>query len=584
MLQSKYVKLPNTEQWDVCGIMRLTITKKLIGAFLIIAVLFGITSSISTYYLNKINKSDTDLIQRRLTILTNVLRAQKDVTKEFSRLRGYMLTKDSESLDGLNTSFDNVNSLIKETSGLARIQGFQEELQKLGQLNQVFKQEYDQLLTMVDDNRPFSEILDYYQKEVIPVGSQLEPIAEKLANEQIQSMKEASDTNTNIVNMAVKNVTVLSIVAFVLAILIGYFISRVISKPIVLMAGAAERIAGGDLTAEDIRVKNKDEVGSLAKSFNEMTGSLRTLVGQISMSSEHIAASSEELTASAAQSSQASESITLTLQDVTANAELQSSSVGESVQAINEMSSGIQQIASSAQITSSLSMLTSQKALEGNEFIQTTVKQMDSIHSTMDQLANAVNEMDSNSNEIERIVVMISEIAAQTNLLALNAGIEAARAGEQGRGFAVVAGEVRRLAEQSSQSAEQISQLVATIKHHTHHVVESVEDGVIEVDEGIRVVHTAGELFDEIKKNVDEVSNQIQDVSASSQQISASSEQVLHAIEEIAVGSNSVVIQSQNVAAATEEQLASMEEISSSSAFLAKMAEDLQNAVKQFKI
>lgn len=564
--------------------MRLTIGKKLIGSFLIIAFLLGITSGVSSYYLKKIDESNADLIKRRVVILSNVQTLHRHVTKEFSRLRAYMITKDQESLDDLKVSYDNVNTLIDETIEIAHIKEFTEELQVLKGLNHEFKQKYDQLFDKIDNNRPNEEIIDYYKNEVLPVGRKLEPIAEKLANEQHQSLNEESENNSRIVSQAITNVTILSITAFVLAIVIGYFSSRMLSKPIVLLANVAEQIAQGDLTTGDIRVKNKDEVGSLANSFNQMSGNLRKLVGQISMSSEQIAASSEELTASAEQSSHASESITLTLQDVTANAEKQSNSVDESVQSINEMSSGIQQIASSAQITSSLSIQASQKALEGNQFIQTTVKQMDSIHQTMDHLANAVKEMESNSAEIERIVSVISEIASQTNLLALNAAIESARAGEQGRGFAVVAGEVRKLAEQSSRSADQISELVSTIRTHTHNVVESVEEGVKEVSEGMRVVHIAGDLFGEIKKNVDEVSNQVQDASTSSQQISASSEQILHVVEEISEGSKSVAMQSQSVAAATEEQLASMEEVSSSSSFLAKMAEDLQSLVRQFKV
>ena len=81
---------------------------------------------------------------------------------------------------------------------------------------------------------------------------------------------------------------------------------RMISRPIVAISLAAERIAQGDLTAEELRFKNQDEIGSLAASFNRMVDNLRDLVRQISISSEHVTMSSEELTASAGQSTQAS--------------------------------------------------------------------------------------------------------------------------------------------------------------------------------------------------------------------------------------------------------------------------------------
>ncbi|QRG66423.1 methyl-accepting chemotaxis protein [Brevibacillus choshinensis] len=564
--------------------MKLTIGKKLIGSFLIIAILLGITSAISSYYLQKIDEADTDLIERRAVILSNVQKIQVEMSKETSRLRGYLLTREQEFSNGVHTSYDASTSLIRETRSLSQIKELQEGLQALEELNHEFKQKYDRLFTMVQSNQSEIELMDYYKQEVLPLGRLLDSQVEKLATYQLQSMNEASKRNTALVDSAIANVASLSVFAFVLAILIGYFSSRMITKPIVAIAKVAERIASGDLTVEDIRVKNRDEIGNLAISFKQMADNLRDLVRQISISSEHVVMSSEELTASAGQSSKATETITLTIQEISANTEKQSQSVQESVVAINEMSSGIQQIASSAQMTSSLSVQTSQKALEGNRAIQTTVKQMDSIHSTMNHLAKSVREMEGHSKGIAQIVEVISDISAQTNLLALNAAIESARAGEQGRGFAVVADEVRKLAEQSTQSAEKIAHLVTTIESYTHKVVESMEAGVKEVNEGIQVVHAAGQLFEDIKQNIDEVSGQVQEISAASQQISASTEQVIHSIEEISEGSKHIASESQNVSASAEEQLASMEEITSSSASLTKMAEELQDTVGKFNV
>lgn len=564
--------------------MKLTIGKKLIGSFLLVAILLAITGGISSYYLQTIDDAYSDLLSRRAVILSNVQKIQAEAAKENSRLRGYLLTGEKSFADDMQTSHDTITRLVSETVALSQIKEFQDGLQELDAINRELKQKAEPLMTMVNNGQPAHEITEYYKREVLPVGRKLDPQAEKLAAYQFQSMDEESARNTAIVENAIANVAFLSILAFILAILIGYFSSRVMTRPIVAMAAVAERIASGDLTAEQLRVKNKDEIGSLTVSFNQMTDNLRELVQQISSSSEHVAMSSEELTASAGQSSQAAETITLTMQEVTARTEMQSRSVGESVVAINQMSSGVQQIASSAEVTSSLSVQAAQKALEGNKAIQSTVMQMDAIHQTMNHLAKTVTQMEEHSKEIEHIVEVISAISAQTNLLALNAAIEAARAGEQGRGFAVVADEVRKLAEQSTQSADQITQLVTTIRNHTHQVVESMEAGVKEVDEGIQVVHATGRLFEDIKQNINEVSGQVQEISAASEQISASTEQVVHAIEEIAEGSERVASETQNVSSSAEEQLASMEEIASSASSLTKMAEELQQVVGKFKV
>ncbi|MGD0831335.1 MAG: methyl-accepting chemotaxis protein [Terracidiphilus sp.] len=68
--------------------------------------------------------------------------------------------------------------------------------------------------------------------------------------------------------------------------------------------------------------------------------------------------------------------------------------------------------------------------------------------------------------ELTPLIKVITSIAQKTSLLALNAEIEAAHAGAAGSGFAVVAGEVRKLAELSTQAAADIAAKIrATCKN-----------------------------------------------------------------------------------------------------------------------
>jgi len=52
---------------------------------------------------------------------------------------------------------------------------------------------------------------------------------------------------------------------------------------------------------------------------------------------------------------------------------------------------------------------------------------------------------------------VISEIAEMINLLSINAAIEAAHAGAAGKGFAVISGEVKRLANSSTDNSAKIT-------------------------------------------------------------------------------------------------------------------------------
>ena len=209
---------------------------------------------------------------------------------------------------------------------------------------------------------------------------------------------------------------------------------------------------------------------------------------------------------------------------------------------------------------------------------------MNSINQKVERLSLVVQSLGEHTKEIGQFTGTIGYISEQTNLLALNASIEAARAGEHGKGFAIVAEEVRKLAEQSALSSNHISSLITAIQDETKKAIESMNEATKEVVEGIEIVNTAGESFEQIQVSFSEVTNQIHEVSAAAQQISAGTVSVVESTHLI---SNLVEISTantQNISAAIEEQLASGEEIAASSPTLSEIANESQKFIRNFKL
>ena len=65
-----------------------------------------------------------------------------------------------------------------------------------------------------------------------------------------------------------------AVVALVIALTISYFVSKSMTSPIREMKEIAQRLASGDFSRK-VRIKNKDELGELAKSLNTMADELQ---------------------------------------------------------------------------------------------------------------------------------------------------------------------------------------------------------------------------------------------------------------------------------------------------------------------
>ena len=360
-----------------------------------------------------------------------------------------------------------------------------------------------------------------------------------------------------------------------------YFVTLSITKPLKRLVVTSKEISEGDLT-QTIEIHSNDEIGQLAKGFNEMTNSLRTLIGRINDSAGHVAAS-EELTASVRQASEATEQITIAMDEISSGATTQTTSVENGAMLLFDVTEGIQHVANSSSSINTASAHTREKAEDGGKLVGRTVNRMQSIAESVSQSDAVIQLLNNKSKQIGDILEVIQNIADQTNLLALNAAIEA-RAGEHGRGFAIVADEVRKLAEQSSVSSSEISKLICEIQDDMGKTVKSMNHVNEEVQSGLVIANETKQNFAEILQSTNEIANQIKTMVETANGMSKGANEVSISVGQIAMTAQNNATSTQNVAASAEEQLASMEEIGSATGTLSQMAEELQGLIDRFKV
>jgi methyl-accepting chemotaxis protein len=278
--------------------------------------------------------------------------------------------------------------------------------------------------------------------------------------------------------------------------------------------------------SETINEELEGEFNDLRTAMNTTLDRLSDMVKDISISADNVSTTSREL-----------ESASINLSERT---ESQAASLEETSASVEELTATVKQNAENARNANTLADKATQIAESGGQRVK--------------QAVVAMSEIEKSSNKIADIISVIDEIAFQTNLLALNAAVEAARAGDQGRGFAVVAGEVRSLAQRSTESAREIKSLIN----------ESVES----VSEGAQMVNQSGETLDEIVSSVREVSNLIRDINSAGQEQANGINQVNEAI--IAMDSM------------TQQNAAMVEESAASSSNMTEEARKLLELVRFF--
>lgn len=393
---------------------------------------------------------------------------------------------------------------------------------------------------------------------------------------------EALASVTQLKNTIMKS----GVVVLFISIVVTYLIGVSIVKPILRLVQQSKKIVDLDIS-EDVHVKfldKKDEVGELSRAFQNIIDNLRHMVGEVNGSSQQVFSASQQLMATSQESAVAAEEVTKVVEEIARGANEQALNTEQGSNMAMELGQAIEDNGEYVDGLNTAAEKVVKIIEEGLVQVENLSEITRESEIALGEIREIILKTNESSNEIGDASGVIASIAAQTNLLALNAAIEAARAGEAGRGFTVVAEEIRKLAEQSSQSTTTIDEIVNELQHSSQNAVKAMERVSVIAGEQIQSVEGNKDKYIGVSDAIGFVSNIADKLNKSSTKMERMKDEIVDILQSLTAIAEENSASTQEASASMEELAASTGEISNSTEGLADLAQNLQSLINRFKV
>ncbi len=388
-------------------------------------------------------------------------------------------------------------------------------------------------------------------------------------------------------------------------------VKRTIVNPIREIANTASRVAQGDLS-ERLLYDKPDELGEITAYFNTLVDSVKDTVREIVDLTMKLNQVALDISNTATNIAKGAENQNLTIKDVTqtiSKMNMSLNAVTEDVQgltinvretrtAIEDLISTVQEAARNVQDANQVFSQVINEVQGGRFGIEQISQAILGISERLEGLINQIQVLERNTREVTGTTDIAARTAKQTNLLAVNASIESAIAGEAGKGFRVVASEIRNLAEQSSSAAQQIQNMILEIRQNVMKIVDTVVETNQAALDSMAVVKDAEKTLDKITQYYSRSSGIMSRLSGLIDAQMRSGQQVTMKTTDMTIRTSQMIEQTELQRATGQKMLraietlsetavknkAASEEINQLSQDLITQAEQLQNAIRQFKM
>jgi len=381
----------------------------------------------------------------------------------------------------------------------------------------------------------------------------------KLKEVEVSLLDNLYENNQQLIKEKQKmlvSLAIVTLIPLIFTLFLSYYIATQLLMGINEITSKLRLISTNEDLTERVNIDTTEDLGTISNSINHLIEHLQNIVGKIQ-------GTSKDLKKTALENDKNSDKISQKII-------LGSDQVTQIVTATTQMSTTVAEIARNAIDASAETASATKESTDSQIEVSETIRSINQLSQDLTQASEVILQLSQSSESIGKFILVIKEISEKTNLLALNAAIEAARAGESGRGFAVVADEVRSLAAQTKKSTNEIELMIADLQSKSIAAQQAMGNGITMVEKSVIDTTNTAETIQRINDIIIKINMMNEQVATAAEEQSCVTEEINRNMVNIQDGYLDMQVSYKQIDATTKKGR--------------KLADELNDLVRQFKI